>query len=250
MSCEALRNELEAYADGELASANAKSLEAHLDSCPVCTAEVLRIMQLKRLTHNAGLRYEPSAAFRAKIEKKIAQPKRAWFTWPALAAVAATAVIIAVVALGLWFRTTQRDQTLAQLADMHVAALASPNQVDVVSSERHTVKPWFQGKLPFTFDLPELSGSPYKLLGGRVAYMDHSPGAHLLFELRKHEISVFIFPDSMSKGMRAFGSGEARRMNFNLNSWSQNGLRYFVVGDASREDVEGLAELLKRAGQR
>jgi anti-sigma factor RsiW len=163
-------------------------------------------------------------------------------------AFAASAAVIAIVIApsGLWIRNTQREQILAQLTDMHVSMLASANRVDVISSDRHTVKPWFQGKLPFTFDLPELSGSSYTLVGGRVAYVGHSPGAHLLFELRKHEISVFIFEDAV--GAKAYGSrlANAKRLNFSLETWAQDGLRYFVVGDASPADIEGLSRLLKR----
>src|SRR3989454_12268228 len=67
--------------------------------------------------------------------------------------------------------------------------------VDVISSDRHTVKPWFQGKIPFAFDLPQLQNSEFSLLGGRMAYLDQTPGAHLIYDMRKHHISVFVFQE-------------------------------------------------------
>ena len=88
------------------------------------------------------------------------------------------------------------SKLVGELTDLHVATLASANRVDVVSSDRHTVKPWFQGKVPFTFNVPELQGSPFELLGGKVTYLDQNPGAELLFTVRKHVLSVFIFKDS------------------------------------------------------
>src|SRR4029434_2685445 len=93
----------------------------------------------------------------------------------------------------LWLQHSRSEQALSALADLHVSTLASANPVDVVSSDRYTAKPWCKGKLPFTFNLPELQTSPFKLIGGRLTYFQQSPGAQLLFEVAKHQISVFIF---------------------------------------------------------
>ena len=133
---------------------------------------------------------------------------------------------------------------MSELADLHVATLASANPVDVVSSDRHTVKPWFQGKIPFTFNLPELAGTPFVLVGARISYLNQAPGAELIFRVRQHQISVFIFQD------RAVGTVLAKEragteLSFNVQSWSRNGLRYFVIGDASADDLEKLSSLLK-----
>ena len=118
--------------------------------------------------------------------------------------------------------------------------------VDVVSTDRHTVKPWFQGKVPFTFNLPELGNSNFTLPGGRVTYLQQTPGAHLIFQVRKHEISVFIFQDRPETGR---GMAALSRLSFNVATWQEGGLRYYVVGDASREDINALVELLKAAGR-
>src|SRR5207248_10840923 len=109
-------------------------------------------------------------------------------------ALAAAAIIVVAVGLGLLPRPRQHD-VLAEITDLHVSTLASANPVDVISTDRHTVKPWFQGKLPFTFDLPELQGSQFTLVGGRLVYLAHEPGAHLIYNVRSHHISVFILQD-------------------------------------------------------
>jgi anti-sigma factor RsiW len=142
---------------------------------------------------------------------------------------------------------SRRDQLYGEIADLHVAALASSSRVDVVSSDRHTVKPWFQGKIPFTFDLPELHNSEFSLLGGRMTYFDQTPGAHLLYEVRKHEISVFIFQEAALRAKWEKESPVTKELSFNMETWSQGGLRYCVVGDAASTDISNLAELLKRA---
>ncbi len=118
--------------------------------------------------------------------------------------------------------------------------------MDVVSSDRHTVKPWFQGKVPFSFNLPELAGSPFTLLGGRLTYLDHEPGAHLIYNTGAHHISVFIFRDQPELA-QAFSAQESSRdlLNFHVDSWSAVGLRYFVVGDASEQSIHQLTSMLK-----
>jgi anti-sigma factor RsiW len=136
---------------------------------------------------------------------------------------------------------------MSELVDQHVATMASSNPVDVVSSDRHTVKPWFAGKIPFTFNLPELQGSPFVLVGGRVSYLAQSPGAELIFRVRQHQISVFIF---QAKELTGGSGNEAARsaLSFEVRSWQHNGLRYFVIGDASAQDLDKLGELIKAAG--
>jgi len=116
--------------------------------------------------------------------------------------------------------------------------------VDVVSTDRHTVKPWFAGKIPFTFNLPELQGSPFELVGGRVSYLEQSAGAELIFRVRKHQISAFIFQERAVPPNFA-ASADAR--SFHMESWKQGDLRYFVVGDASPEDLLALRNLLENA---
>jgi anti-sigma factor RsiW len=179
---------------------------------------------------------------------KQVRPARHWGWTPRLAA-AAVAIALVLVAIGLSRRHLQRDQALAELADLHVATLASVNPVDVVSTDRHTVKPWFAGKLPFTFNLPELESSPFKLAGGRVTYFHQTPGAQLLFDVRKHQISVFIFEDRPETRDGITGSAIASKMAFTIETWAEGGLRFYVVSDASAADVHALSELLQRAAK-
>jgi anti-sigma factor RsiW len=132
---------------------------------------------------------------------------------------------------------------------MHVATLASTNPVDVVSTDRHTVKPWFQGKLPFTFNLPELQDSPFKLLGGKLIYFKHNPGAQLLFEVRKHQISVFIMQNQSGDDSLSTAVTAGSEKGFSVETWIQSGLRYTVISDTSAADIHALADLLRAVGR-
>jgi anti-sigma factor RsiW len=138
-----------------------------------------------------------------------------------------------------------RDQVFSEIADLHVATLASSSPVDVISTDRHTVKPWFQGKIPFAFNLPELHNSEFTLLGGRMTYLEQTPGAHLIYDVRKHHISVFVFQEHSLPAKLNENSFLPKQVPFNLETWSQGGLRYFVIGDASAADIDALAKLFK-----
>jgi anti-sigma factor RsiW len=254
MGCESWTEKLDAYLDGELAPDEARALGEHLRGCAACTAESLSRIQQKRALRAAGQRFAPDPAFRARIQESIA-PRRAarWnrFWFPVLAT-AAVLLIAAVLPVTLNRGQRGEQQLLSELADLHVATLASANPVDVVSSDRHTVKPWFAGKIPFTFNLPELQDSPFTLLGAKVSYLNQSPGAELIFRVRQHQISVFIFQErafeERSLGNLRADDAVQTVLSFNVRSWSHNGLRYFVIGDASPQDLDKLSELIKAAG--
>jgi anti-sigma factor RsiW len=250
MTCDVWESKLGRYVDSELSEDELEKLESHMRTCPSCAADALGRVQMKRMTQAAGARYAPTPEFRLRIEQSIkAKRKPFWsFGWMTQLAAAAAVLVLLVGSAGLWVRHSQREQAITELADLHVATLASTNPVDVVSTDQHTVKPWFAGKLPFTFNLPELQNSPFKLVGGRVAYFEHSPAAQLLFDVRKHQLSVFVLQD---KGTTPFSAGDttSRKLAFNMETWAQDGLRYVVISDASPADVHDLAELLRKAAR-
>jgi anti-sigma factor RsiW len=241
MTCDSWQQKIDTYLDAELPEAEAREIDAHLRSCPSCSSLALARSELKRTIHLAGKKFVADPEFRKRIQSSIS-PKLSGRRWGWIVEVGALCAAILLVIFGsmVWVRQSQRQQLVGELTDLHVATLASANRVDVVSSDRHTVKPWFQGKVPFTFNLPELQGSPFELLGGKVIYLDQNPGAELLFTVRKHVLSVCIFKDSpeLDSGL---GSGELlRRLSFNLESWTDGGLRYVIITDAGRSDIEDL----------
>lgn len=250
MACNEWRDKLDSYVDSELTPAEAATLDVHLRSCAECAADGLQRVQMKRAVQIAGQRYEPSTDLRNKVAKSIEVRSRRGIApkWK-FALIPALGLLAAAFLLTSYFGRERREQqrVYSELADLHVATLASSTQMDVLSTDRHTVKPWFQGKVPFTFNLPDLPGSEFSLLGGRVAYLEQVSGAHLIYQVRKHKISVFIFPDR-GDGMRSLPSGPENAASFNMQTWMKNGLRYFVIGDASKEDIKALSKLLQDAG--
>jgi anti-sigma factor RsiW len=250
MACEQWREQLDSYADGELDSTQANVLVKHLPGCASCAADVLQRVQMKRSVQMAGKRYTASAEFRNRIARSIAaKPSRQRGSLWQILVVPALAVLILSVGVNFYAgrESVRRQRVYSELADLHVSALASATPVDVISTDRHTVKPWFEGKIPFSFNLPELQGSPFTLLGGRVTYLGQAPGAHLIYQMRKHEVSAFIFQDRREE-IASLPSGPVHALSFNAESWTQNGLRYVVFGDVSPDDIHALSKLLRDAG--
>jgi len=249
MVCELWKTRLDTYLDGELPSEEMRDFDSHVHSCPTCGADALARVQMKRSIQAFGKRFTASPEFRKRVLRRIeAKPRRVTFgiAWMTAAAVMA---LLLVGGLATTYRTRDRartEQVFSEVADLHVGMLASSAPVDVISTDRHTVKPWFQGKIPFAFDLPELQNSEFSLLGGRMTYLAQTPGAHLVYEVRKHRISVLVFQEG-SLRTRLDDNAPAKELSFNVETWSHGGLRYFVIGDASAIDVHNLADLLKRA---
>ncbi|HZR59082.1 MAG TPA: zf-HC2 domain-containing protein [Terriglobales bacterium] len=250
MACETWKTKFDTYIDGELPANEMRTFDAHVRTCASCAADALSRVQMKRSIHNAGKRFSATPEFRKKILQSIeTKPSRSsiGFGWiPIVRAATVAATLLVVIGLAVIYKGREHaraEQVYSEAVDLHVAMLASASPVDVVSSDRHTVKPWFQGKIPFTFDLPELQNSAFSLLGGRVTYLDQSVGAHLIYEVRKHRISVFIFQEQSLRGKLEPRIPAGKELSFNMETWAQGGLRYIVIGDAGAADIDALSKL-------
>lgn len=266
MSCKVWEDWLDAYIDNGCTAEETAGIEDHLKTCAGCSTEALARFRLKRDTwSSASERFVPSPEFRARLLHSIENPGKPGIPWldlsrwkmpkltkgwkQGLAAGTAALVLILIVWGVVWSRRSTRELALAQLLDLHVATLASSNPVDVVSSDMHTVKPWFGGKLPYSFNLPELNGTSYKLIGGKLIYYKGRPAAQVLFDLRKHVISVFILQEQPGATPKSLGVATARQKGFNEETWGQSGLRYVVMGDTNAADVHALGELERNAAR-
>ena len=241
MMCDQNRLTLGAYLDGELPADQAAALEEHLRTCPACAAETAALLRTQRLLRAARTQFTPSADFKSRIQRQIAPatPRRFWLMnlFPATAAVAA----LLLVAL-LWHRPA--PDPFSEVADLHVNALASASPYDVVSTDRHTVKPWFEGRIPFSFNVPELAGTSYTLLGAKLIYLDQQPAAQLIVGLRQHKISVLILQQSPALHLP---DGPASRNAFAEDTWQSHGLRFIVIGDIPATDIAALSQTFKDA---
>ena len=246
MACEQTDKLVTAYLGGELDPQATSLFEQHLVTCGSCTAEVAGNAVLDRSLKSLRTRFQPTASFTAKVfppaASKPSLHRRFTVSSPWL--VFATAALILVFTVGLWVRTAQSRQIIAEISDIHAATLASSNPVDIVSTNRHVVKPWFEGKVPFAFDVPELDKTGFSLDGGRLIYLRQQPGAELLLHYGLHRCSLVIFQDTpyFSNALSQAHSGA-----FHLEMIRSNGLIFFVIGDIDRQALRQLGNYFATA---
>jgi anti-sigma factor RsiW len=242
MTCELWRDQIEGYIDGELASSHEAEIAGHLRTCASCNAFAAESIHMKRAVAEAGRRYQPTVEFRARVLDSIGvrEPKRRPLFWIQFAF--AAALLFAIMSGVFALRGLSGDVT-REIADLHLNTIASTNPVDVVSSDMHTVKPWFQGKIPFTFNVPDLANSPFTLVGGRVVYIRSTPCAQLLFQYKLHRISTLIGPANL------LGGSEEQKLpnGFRLVRLERNGYSFVAIGDAGADTIADLAQRVRAA---
>ena len=245
MQCSSAAKMLGAYLDGELPPHQTAVVQEHLGGCIHCSSDIAEMARLQRSLRSARGHFAPSAEFRRKVQKQMSSSKRrSWLIWSMPVGVAFATILLTALA---WTGHARRSAAFEELADLHVNALSSTNLVDVVSTDRHTVKPWFQGKIPFSFNLPEFSDTDYTLVGGRMVYFHQQPGAQLIVSINQHKISVLIFQNSVDLERALTEQAELdRRTSFGIEAWQSQRLRFVLVSDADPAGIDNLGRLLKQ----
>ena len=248
MECGQDRTMLEAYLDGEASPTQESEIRQHLQTCTRCAAEIAAMSSLRRQTKAAGSRFTPSADFRRKVQEQVTARRH---RFPKIQFFAATALTIAAMLLVfVWIHQSSIEaDTFREVADLHVSDLASSNPYDVVSSDRHTVKPWFQGRIPFAFNLPEFAGTEFTLLGARMVYLQQHPAAQILVGFGQHRISIIMAQETVMRAAFPLSHGANVRDSFNVETWSSRGLRFFVIGDVEKAEIQKLAQAMHDVNQ-
>jgi anti-sigma factor (TIGR02949 family) len=248
-----MRVQLDAYVDGELAPQDARELERHLGDCPECAAlrdaRIALGAAIRResppfhapaeLRENIRQRLQAAAGVRDIRRSRIAQP--IW-RWGALAA------SLLVVALGSWQLGVRRASEAAlsdEILASHVRSLMPGHLTDVVSSDQHTVKPWFNGKLDFSPPVSDFAGRGYPLVGGRLDYLGGRSVAALVYQRRKHLINVYLWP--RAEGRKAGERAPVSRQGYHLLQWTSTDYVYWVVSDLGTTELTEFAGLLRQA---
>jgi len=240
---------LSAFIDGELPEAEQRATEQHLAGCHPCALRVLSATQLKAATARAGRRFAPPPDVLARLTAQLhQQPKAAArlhsmrrMTWIGLAA----ALLLAVSLVG-WRQIRQTNSLSAELLDQHLSTLSSGATPQVISTDRHTVKPWFQGRLPFSFNLPDTQALPpdTTLKGANLTYLKGQPAALLLFTIHKHQVSVFVTQRSGGPNLATL---PGVRSGFSIDTAATRDLQIVAVSDVNPAELEALVDVLAKA---
>jgi len=243
--------QLDAYLDGELATVEAHELEAHLAQCPECTHFRDGRLELRAAITARVPRFQAPDTLRARVRAALraAAPGRApsRFTMQGGWRPLAVAASLAVVAVGSWRLALERaaGDTLADdVLTSHIRSLMPGHLTDVPSSDQHTVKPWFNGRLNFSPPVYDFSGRGYPLLGGRLDYVAGRPVAALVYGRRQHVINEFLWPAARGS---AAGSVTRTRQGYHLLKWTTPDYSYWVVSDLGLPELRAFVGLLRQA---
>lgn len=245
MRCELSGTHLHAYLDGELDAAGAASFEHHLESCAACASELSSEQVLRQTLADAQLYSRASVALRSSVRSKLpadfprkTRTSQAW-RWAAVAAALLLAAFLGAGALRV-FRGPSGSQTLISAAvDAHLRSLQPGHLTDVQSTDEHTVKPWFDGKVNFAPGVRDFASEGFPLLGGRLDVLAGRSAAALVFGRRKHIINVFVLESANPSEIR----GANARAGYHTVSWQEDGLTYLAVSDVAEGDLQQLRDL-------
>jgi anti-sigma factor RsiW len=249
VTCPDVQALLHGYLDGELDLVSALGLERHLEGCAACGEAYQRLRALQGAVRAAPLRWEAPPSLEGRVRSVLREsgwpPLRVALSRKRLAVGAAAAALLALVGWALartWTAPSADDLLAQQVIAAHVRSLLAEHRVDVPSSDRHTVKPWFQGRLDFPPEVPDLEAEGFRLVGGRLDYLGERTVAALVYQRRKHLISLFTWPGDGDQAPRA-----ATRQNQHVVRWAQGGMNYWAVSDLNAEELQQFAQAVRGA---
>jgi len=242
----AMRMELvHAYVDGELDPVNALAISQQIADDPALGAEAKRIEALRAAVRDRLPREAAPAHLIAKIEKSIGETRiAAPPSWRALAASVLAGMVLASVSTWLALMPVAGDRMGEAVVDGHLRALMAPQPADVRSSERHTVKPWFNGRIPESPQVVDLASEGYPLIGGRIDVIDTRPVATLVYGRRLHLISVAAVPSTQAPEEPV---ARPPIKGTNLVHWNKNGVSYWAASDLNPAELETFARQFAKA---
>ncbi|MDE5440137.1 anti-sigma factor [Bradyrhizobium sp. CSA207] len=243
MTCDEAKILLHALLDNELDAGHAREVEAHIAGCPACAAEIAAQREMQRVLADTSLRYAAPANLRARIEASMPQPQRqptrrsvlrGFAMGSAVSALAASGVVAVVL------RQDDQQRILSEVVSAHLRSLQAGHLTDVISTDQHTVKPWFNGKLDVAPPVIDLTAQGFTLVGGRLDYIDARAIGAVVYRRRQHLINLFVSQTASA----VYRAPKTETMQgFNCRRWGNRGLNFWAVSDLGADE---LAEFVDR----
>ena len=247
MTCDEAEVLLQALIDGELDAGHARDVENHVAGCPHCTAMLRDYREMSMTIADAGARYTAPPELRRRIEaalprSRLAQSRRAVLRGFAMGSAVSALAATGLVAIVLRHDDVERIQS--EVVSAHLRSLQAGHLTDVVSTDQHTVKPWFNGKLDVSPPVIDLTAQGFTLIGGRLDYVDARSIGAVVYRRRQHIINLFVAQT---------GNTERRPakietiQGFNIRHWSDHGLNYWAVSDLASDELAEFGEKFESA---
>lgn len=255
MECEQVRARVHAYVDGELDVLAAQEIEAHLPGCPACARAIRDQSDLSALIRDRAEYFAAPPGLTERVRAGLASadaggPRRTLRSrtrreWLAVGLALAATVLLTWAVTYMDLRRVPEQTLEREVIASHVRSLLAQHLTDVASSDRHTVKPWFEGKLDFSPPVRDFPAQGFPLVGGRLDYLDRRAVAALVYRHRKHLINVFLWPATANHGntpQRLTGRG------FHIIQFTHDGMAYWVISDVGMPSLARFAALLQSRG--
>jgi anti-sigma factor RsiW len=239
MSCAENKILIHALLDNELDAGHARELETHLTICPGCAAELRVHRSMQEAISTADLRFDAPASLRRRIEAALPMPPartanrrsvlKGFVMGTALSTAMAASLFVGVI------RTDHDQRVLGDVVAAHIRSLQGEHLTDVQTSDQHTVKPWFNGKLDLAPPVLDLTAQGFTLIGGRLDYVDEKTVASIVYRRRKHVINLFVTqaPDSEQQPAKL-----DTVQGYNVLRWRARGLEFFAISDINAEELK------------
>jgi anti-sigma factor RsiW len=247
MNCEEAEVLLHALIDGELDAGHAREVEDHIAGCARCAALLAEYREMSKLIAEAGPLYTAPLALRRKIEAALPQPQAVPSRRSVLRGFALGSAVSAMAATGLFAVILRNDDVAriqSEVVSAHLRSLQAGHLTDVISTDQHTVKPWFNGKLDVAPPVIDLTAQGFTLIGGRLDYVDARAIGAVVYRRRQHVINLFVAQTADTERRAAKTS---TLQGFNIRSWSDRGLNFWAVSDLGADELAEFSEKFESA---
>lgn len=248
MDCTHAQNLLDIYLDCELDPMRSLEIEEHLRDCARCAQSQSDRTALRRSFKNESLYFKAPSDLQNQIRRSVRQAAKAeapagWFSasWFKMAAPLAAAALVVLTVVPRFLGPSPDELLTQEVVAGHIRSMMADHLADVPSTDEHTVKPWFNGKLDFSPPVSDLASAGFPLIGGRLDYLNNRPVAALIYRRDKHVINVFVWPAE-----QATTSSVSIKMQqgYNVIRWSSAGMNFWVISDLESSQLEKFTELL------
>jgi len=248
MTCEEAEILLHALMDGELDAGHAREVEEHIAGCPACAAQLAAYREMSQAIAAVDMKYTAPPALRRRIEASLPQPQvrapsrravlRGFAFGSAVSAIAATGLVAIVL------RDDDRQRIESEVVSAHLRSLQAGHLTDVISTDQHTVKPWFNGKLDVSPPVIDLTTQGFTLIGGRLDYVDARAIGAVVYRRRAHVINLFVAQTSNTEHHAA---KIETIQGFNIRRWSDRGLNFWAVSDLGADELAEFGDKFEAA---
>ena len=249
MNCQDTQNLLDGYFDGELDLIGNLEIERHLQDCQNCAQVQQNIQALHSAIKDESLYFKAPANLQKRVRLAVreagkGEPQRGVLSWRWLSVAAS----VALVGLIIWAivsiqpRPAADDLLAQEIVSGHIRSLMANHLTDMPSSNNHTVKPWFDGKLDFAPPVADLTAQSFPLIGGRLDYIGNKAVAALVYQRQQHLINLFIW---LSNDQAGSGNKMITRQGYNLIHWDKSGMSFWAVSDLNLSELQEFAQALQ-----